>query len=99
MTMREIAIFLGNMQVKLFDSNQPEYMDVFCSGEGIRKILCTYYNSLVSENKIDPIEKLEPVYKKELYETAKEIAAGRLDTQGCVQLCKCLHVLSYHKTI
>lgn len=87
------------MQVKLFESNQPVYMDVFCSGEAIRKILCTYYNELVSEGKVLPIEKLDPEFKKELKATALEIAAGRLNTEGCVQLCKCLTVLSYHKTI
>ena len=99
MTMRELSIWLGAMQVKLFESNQPVYMDVFCSGEGVRKILIGYYNSLVKEEKIIPIENLSVEYKTELYETAKEIAANRLDTNGCIQLCKCLQVLTYHKEL
>lgn len=97
--MKELAIWLGAMQVKLFESNQPVYMDVFCSGDGIRKILVDYYNTLVIDKKIIPIESLEPEFKKELKTTALEIAAGRLNTEGCVQLCKCLQVLSYHKTL
>ena len=98
-TFLEIAIWLGARQVELFESNSPIYLDAFCHGEGIRKILCDYYNDLVIEEKIIPIEKLEPEYKKELKATAMEIAAGRLDINGCVQLCKCLQVLSYHKII
>jgi hypothetical protein len=97
--MKEIAIWLGGMQVQLFESNHPVYMDVFCSGEGIRKIICSYYDRLVSEGKIFPIEVLEPEFKKELKELAKDIGAGRLNIDGLVQLCKCLHVLAYHKTI
>jgi hypothetical protein len=99
MTMREIAIWLGARQVELFENNSPIYLSVFCKGEGIRKIICDYYNDLVIEEKIIPIEKLDLEFKKELKATALDMAAGRLDTNGCIQLCKCLHVLSYHKTI
>lgn len=97
--MREIAIWLGARQVELFESNSPIYLDVFCSGEGIRKILTGYYNQLVQDGKVVAIENLEVEYKKQLKETAIEMAAGRLNTEGCVELCKCLQVLSYHKTI
>ena len=97
--MREIAIWLGARQVELFESNSPIYLDVFCSGEGIRKILRGYYNELVRDEKVIAIENLEPEYKKQLKETAIEMAKGRLNKEGCIELCKCLQVLSYHKTI
>ena len=97
--MREVAIWLGARQVELFESNSPIYLDAFCHGEGIRKVLCGYYNQLVVEKKITAIENLEVEYKNELKSTALEIAAGRLDTTGCIELFKCLQVLAYHKTI
>lgn len=98
-TNRELAIWLGARQVDLFETNQPVYMDFFCAGEGVRKILTQYYDELVREEKVIPIEKLEPIHKKELKEAAIDIAAGRLDVPGMVQLCKCLQVLTYHKTL
>lgn len=97
--MKEIAIWLGGKQVELFESNHPIYMDTFCSGEGIRRIICTYYNELVSKGNILPIEALEPDLKKELKELAKDIGNQRLNVDGLIQLCKCLQVLAYHKTI
>lgn len=98
-TFKEMAIWLGQMQVELFESNQPVYMDVFCSGTAVRSILADYYNTLVAKGDLIAIENLNPPDKKELKQTAIEIAAGRLDTAGCVQLCKCLSVLTYHKTL
>lgn len=99
MTMREIAIWLGSMQIELFESNQVLYMDAYCNGAGIRDIMNGYYNRLVADKKIIAIENLDPEYKKELKSTAIEIADGRLNVDGMVQLCKCLQVLAYHKTI
>lgn len=99
MTMREVAIWLGARQVELFESNSPIYLDAFCHGEGIRSILCTYYNKLVRDEKVIAIENLEPEFKKELKATALEMAKGRLDIPGCIELCKCLQVLAYHKAI
>jgi hypothetical protein len=86
------------MQVELFDSKQPEYMDAFCNGIALRKIMCQYYDSLVKEKQIIPIEDLDEAYKRHLKESAIEISAGRLDIPGLVQLCKCLQVFTFHKT-
>jgi hypothetical protein len=98
-TIPEIAIWLGGKQVELFESNAPIYLSAFCDSPVIRGIICSYYFQLVNENKILAIENVDPEIKKELKSAAIDMAAGRLDTTGCVQLCKLIQVLSYHKII
>ena len=99
MTMPEIVIWLGTQQVDLFENKSEEYISAFCHNKAMRKIMCDYYNILLVIKKIISIENTSPEYKKALKDDEKEFAKGRLDTDGRIQLCKCLHVLSYHKTI
>jgi len=98
-TLIEANIWLGERQVELYKKNPPAYMDAFCNGSGIRAIMVKYYEILTSKGELLHIEVLDIETKKELKKMALEIAAGRMDTAGCIDLCKCLQVLSNQKSI
>jgi hypothetical protein len=97
-TLLEVDTWLGERQVGLYNSNPMAYMSAFCNGPAIRMIMVGYYNFLTKNGDLPYIEVLGLTHKKELKKAAIEIAAGRMDTRGCVDLCKCLHVLTYQKT-
>ena len=94
MTTIEASIWLGEQQVKLYRNNPTAYINAFCTGDGLRAIMREYYRILACKKEIVFLEDLEPGYKAELKCMAIDIGEKRLDKNGLMDLCKCLHIIS-----
>lgn len=86
---------LARKQVFLFELDNVSYMRTLVNAQSIRNIMIGGYNSLLVGNKLTPIESLPPEQKTTMWETAKEIAVGKLDTEKLIELCKALCCLEY----
>lgn len=95
MTVPEAMIWLAKRQIEMYHSKPWVYIDAFCGGACMRKIIGDYYQILTKRGQIMYLETTDPAYKKELKETALEMSKGRLDTEGALDLCKLLHILTY----
>lgn len=72
----------------------------FCKGlPGVpvaMQILSSCYEIFVRGNKIKKIEALAKEEKNIMWETAKEIADGRItNNEGMIRLCTCLYALEF----
>lgn len=85
---------LGRQEVDMFEGNMSIYIDCYISSTAKKEIMEKYYLRLVSDKIIIKLEDCDVEYKKELWESAKEISAGRLNNNGCIELSKCLHIFS-----
>ena len=94
MTTSEAMIWLGTKQLELYKSNPGSYVDAFCNGLCMRRIMTNYYQIMTRRGKLLYIEILNPEVKTELKKMAIEFSAKRLDADGCMDLCKLLHIIS-----
>lgn len=97
--MKGISIWLGGNHRQLFKTDMPIFMDSFCSDASIRAVIENYYNELVQTFEVVAIENMEQTAKYNLKQLGIMLSKGKLDTNGMVQLCKCLQVMRYHKII
>jgi len=90
-----IEISLGRKQMELFLNDNLLYMECLVKFDTPRKILNQSYRSLISRNIIPAIETFPVEQKKDLWETAKEYSAQRLDQQKTIELAKALITIEY----
>ena len=91
----EKVIQMGYEQARACARNPPVYFECLVKFGGHRGSLKTVYNALVAEGLILPIEKAPESLKREIWQMAKEDAAGRLELEKLKILAKCLYAMSY----
>lgn len=82
-------------QSQLFTENNTGYCNALVTCGSIRKLWTVAYKCLVGLKKISPIENLTIEEKTTIWETAKDIAADRLNKQDMIELCQSLYTLEY----
>lgn len=91
-TWNEGFIKLGNKYVDLYMSGKFE-LEQLAAIPSHRETLNEVYNVLVRQNKLLPIESLEPKEKKELWAACKGYVEN-LPTAERMKFCKCYWALS-----
>ena len=86
---------LARKEAESFKSNSVAYCEVLVTCTAQRNILRMAYNLLVHRKKIVAIEDMALADKTTAYDTAKDIAKGRLGRAGLVELVKALIVIEY----
>lgn len=86
---------LGRKQVDLFLSNNVTYCEILVTCSCPRHILLMAYQRLVQLRKITPIEDMLQEQKKIAWETAKDIAKGRLRKIELVEVVQALLTIEY----
>lgn len=86
---------LGRIQAEMFMANNYSYCEILVKASCPRTILVMAYNRLVRESKLVPIEDLLQEQKEQAWETAKELAKGRLGRNALVDLVKSLLAIEY----
>jgi hypothetical protein len=96
MTWKEMWIDLGRKQVDCFTNDHETYLECIVKYTGIRDVMMMVYRMLLSSKMIQPLEDQHYEGKLHVWETAKEIAAGRMDKEGQIQLSKVLYTIEYY---
>lgn len=86
---------LAIKQAKLFTEDNINYTNALVTCESIRNIWVSAYRGLVRLNYLGPLEGLPTDEKNNVWETAKDIAANRLNLSKTIELCKSLYCLEY----
>jgi len=86
-------VVLGKQQLNIFEQQSEAYFELLVTGLTQRTILSMFYFVSVRSKRLLPIEKLPESDKKDLWESAKDIAAGRLDNNQTIELSKCLYTI------
>lgn len=86
---------LGQLQAQLFVSNNVAYCETLVTCDCPRKILVMTYERLVRQRKIIPIEDMLQDQKQTAWDTAKEIAKGRLGRKALVEVVQALLTIEY----
>jgi hypothetical protein len=86
---------LGKQQAELFANDNFIFAELLITTECSRGIMVVCYTVLVRTMIIGPIEKMAIEDKQTLWETAKEIAKGRLGENKMIELSKALVSLEY----
>lgn len=89
---------LGGKQMETFELHPEAYFELLVTGLSQRVIMSMFYFVLVKRKQIKPVEMLSETDKKDLWESSKEIAAGRLDNAKCIELSKCLYTIQEFMT-
>lgn len=92
--MENMWVFLGKQQLEIFEQNCEAYFELLSTAATQRTILSMFYFVSVRSKRIMPIDKLVESDKRDLWESAKEIASGRLDHNQTIELSKCLYTIS-----
>lgn len=88
-------LWLAIKQAELFTENNIAYSSTLVTGESTRYIMNSAYRGLVNGNHLVPLELLPKDEKENVWETAKEISAGRLNKAKTIELSKALYCLEY----
>jgi hypothetical protein len=88
-------LWLAIKQAELFVENNIAYTTCLVTGDSPRYIMNHAYCCLVNSNHLMALELLPKDEKENVWETAKEIAAGRLNKAKTVELSKALYCLEY----
>lgn len=94
-TSAEIWIEIGYKQAKLCNENSPVYIKCLVEGQGMRLVMTSVYNVLVSTKRINKIETLPIEEKNTLWEQTKEFAKDSLSLTETIRLSKCLYALEF----
>lgn len=97
--MKSLVIWLGANHKQLFKTDLPIFVDQFCKDGSTRGVIENYYNTLVAEGNVTPIENLDTELKHNIKQLAFKLGDKKLDVVGMVQLCKCLQVMRYHQIL
>lgn len=91
----EIILSLAEQQKELFTKKDSVWFECLITGTAIRKIMTDAYKFLVKSNRLEAIEKLGSEDKTMLWEKSKEIIAGRLEKERCIEVAKSIYALGY----
>ena len=86
---------LAIKQSRLFSEDNVNYTNALVTCDSIRNIWVCAYKGLVRIHYLGPLEGLSVSEKNNVWETAKEISAGRLNNAETIQLSKALYCLEY----
>jgi hypothetical protein len=86
---------LGRKQAQLFLANNVVYCELLVTCDCPREILVMTYHGLVRREKITPIEDMLQEQKETAWQTAKDIANGRLGRKALVEVVQALLVIEY----
>jgi hypothetical protein len=86
---------LGRKQTVFFTVDNVLYCEVLVSADSCRSILVGCYSTLVRLGKLIPIENLRQSEKEVAWQTAKNIAKGRLGKKAMIELVQALMALEY----
>lgn len=86
---------LAIKQSKLFIEDNVNYSNAIVNCDSIRYIWVCAYNALVRLHLLGPLEGLPTSEKNNVWETAKEISAGRVNLPKTIELSKALYCLEY----
>jgi len=88
-----LTIQLAGVMIKLYESNKKIFNEILVVGSVHRSIMLNIYGLLVKENAITKIEMLSELEKEMLWLRCKEIIAGRLSKEHCMDLARSIHAL------
>jgi hypothetical protein len=86
---------LGYKQAALCRENPEVYLNLLVTAQSQRSIMFSAYNSLRMAGKLKAIELLPEEARREIWQSAKDLAKGRLPTDKLILLSKCLMALNY----
>lgn len=86
---------LGQKQAALFTANNLAYCEILVTCECPRHILVSAYRCLVRLGKLAPIEDLLQEQKEVAWQTAKDIAKGRMGQKALVEVVQALLTIEY----
>ena len=85
---------LGFQQAQTFKDHPEAYLELLVTAGSQRSVMYSVYSTMRSSGMIKSIEDLPEEYRRDIWEEAKKIAAGRLDQQKIILLSKCLYCLN-----
>lgn len=88
-------VWLAVEQSKVFIDNNVSYTEALVNATSIRYIWQVCYSYFVNTKQLPPLERISVEDKTHVWETAKEIAAGRLNNKKTIELSKALYCLEY----
>src|ERR1043166_4703677 len=86
---------LAIKQSRLFMEDNVNYMNALVTCDSIRNVWVCAYDGLVRLHYLGPVEGLPISEKNNVWETAKEIAADRLNLSKTIELSKSIYCLEY----
>ncbi len=92
---RNDMLELGRKQAQLFTANNVAYCEALVTCYCPREIMVLTYHRLVRQGKITPIEDMLQEQKETAWQTAKDMAAGRLGKAALIEVVKALLVIEY----
>lgn len=94
-TMAAGFIELGRKQAELCRQDKDTYLNLLVTAGSQRLILMNVYRVVVNENILESLESLPEENKREFWEEAKTLAAGRLPADKLKTLALCLYTICY----
>lgn len=94
-----LTFHLARKQGEIFEKDNVGYMKSIPFVQTPQSILLGCYEILVRQVKVKKIEELSEVDQRNIWDTAKEFAAGRLNKEELIRLSKCLYALEYILTM
>jgi hypothetical protein len=76
-------------------ADQPAWLRGVIGVPVARYIMLRCYNYLISNKTITPMEQLPVDEKNNIWETAKDIANGKLTKNELIDFCRCLYAFEY----
>jgi len=88
-------LILGQKQAPLFTADNIAYSETLVTCYVPRHILVCAYRCLVRRGRLIPVEELSQAQKELAWQTAKDIARGRLPRSNLVEIVQALLALEY----
>jgi hypothetical protein len=95
LNLSESFIDLGRKQAQLFRDNPEIFLECLIEYPSQRSVLFAIYNSLRMRGEIKTMEALPENERREIWNTAKELAKGRLPVDKMILLSKVLYTLNW----
>jgi hypothetical protein len=94
-TWNELFIDIGYKQAAMCNENSFSYINCLISADGIRNLMVSVYNSLITKKLLSKIENLSIEEKNILWIQTKEFAANKLNLNETISLSKSLYAIEY----
>jgi len=88
-------LILAQKQTQLFTADNIAYSEILVTCYVPRHLLVCAYRCLVRTRRLIAIEQLSQAQKEEAWQTAKDIARGRLSRSNLVEVVQALLALEY----
>ena len=88
-------IDLGYKQAAVCRENPEAYLNLLVTAPSQRKVLFSVYNALRTAGRLKAVELLAEDERREIWDEAKKLAAGRLPKEKLILLSKILYTLNY----